>query len=139
MKLLKSILFLFVFTLGINHSNAQVYSFKTSSLSVMDRNEKGGWNNWTDFKKAEIIINFDPKKDRFVVNSKDLQLYKIQEYMQKVSNEDDDTLGFDCLDNDNVRCIILIVTRKKENNRKQFYIIYSDLKMVYNIYDSIKI
>ena len=55
-------------------------------------------------------------------------------YLEKVSNENDDTLGFICTDNDGVKCAILIVTRKKENNRMQFYINYPDLKMVYNIY-----
>jgi hypothetical protein len=100
----------------------------------MDKNSKGGWNEWTEFKKAEIIITLDANKDRFVINSKELQLYKIESYLEKVSNENDDTLGFICTDNDGVKCAILIVTRKKENNRMQFYINYPDLKMVYNIY-----
>ncbi len=119
---------------GLQKTSAQVYTFKTSSMSVMDKNDKGGWNEWTEFKKAEIIITLDANKDRFVVNSKELQLYKIESYLEKTSNENDDTLGFICTDNDGVKCAILIVTRKKENNRMQFYINYPDLKMVYNIY-----
>jgi hypothetical protein len=102
----------------------------------MDKNSKGSWNEWTEFKKAEIIITLDANKDRFVINSKELQLYKIESYLEKTSNENDDTLGFICTDNDGVKCAILIVTRKKENNRMQFYINYPDLKMVYNIYNT---
>ena len=118
---------------GFQKTTAQVYRFKTSSLSVMDKNDKGAWNKWSDFKKAQIIITLDGKKDRFIVNSRDLQLYSINSYMEKVSTENDDTLGFNCTDNDGAKCVILIVTRKKENNRMQFYINYTDLKMVYNI------
>ncbi len=99
----------------------------------MDKNDKGAWNKWSDFKKAEIIITLDGKKDRFIVNSRDLQLYTIDSYMEKVSTENDDTIGFNCTDNDGAKCVILIVTRKKEDNRMQFYINYTDLKMVYNI------
>ena len=67
------------------------------------------------------------------MNSRDLQLYTIDSYMEKVSTENDDTIGFNCTDNDGAKCVILIVTRKKEDNRMQFYINYTDLKMVYNI------
>jgi hypothetical protein len=136
MKPLHFILFLLTINLGLHKTSAQVYTFKTSSLSVMDKNSKGSWNEWTEFKKAEIIITLDANKDRFVINSKELQLYKIESYLEKTSNENDDTLGFICTDNDGVKCAILIVTRKKENNRMQFYINYPDLKMVYNIYNT---
>ncbi len=133
---MKSLRYLFLFVVlcfGFQKSTAQVYRFKTSTLSVMDKNDKGAWNKWSDFKKAEIIITLDGKKDRFIVNSRDLQLYTIDSYMEKVSNENDDTIGFNCTDNDGAKCVILIVTRKKEDNRMQFYINYTDLKMVYNI------
>ncbi len=133
---MKSLRYLFLFVVlcfGFQKSTAQVYRFKTSTLSVMDKNDKGAWNKWSDFKKAEIIITLDGKKDRFIVNSRDLQLYTIDSYMEKVSTENDDTIGFNCTDNDGAKCVILIVTRKKEDNRMQFYINYTDLKMVYNI------
>ena len=133
---MKSLRYLLLFTMlcfGFQKTTAQVYRFKTSSLSVMDKNDKGAWNKWSDFIKAQIIITLDGKKDRFIVNSRDLQLYSINSYMEKVSTENDDTLGFNCTDNDGAKCVILIVTRKKENNRMQFYINYTDLKMVYNI------
>ena len=136
MKTLRFLLLFMALCFGFQKTTAQVYNFKTSSLSIMDKNEKGAWNKWSDFKKAELIITLDGKKDRFIVNSKELQLYKIDSYLEKVSAEEDDTMGFNCTDNEGVKCIILIVTRKKENNRMQFYINYTDLKMVYNIYNA---
>lgn len=136
MKFLKQSLVVILFFVFQNSALAQVYTFKASSLSILERNEKGAWGKWSDFKKAQVLITFDAKKDRFIVNSRDIQLYKITAYMQKVSNENDEVLGFECEDNDGAVCMIMIVTRKKEKNRKQFYINYRDLKMVYNIYDT---
>lgn len=136
MNSLRNLLLFVIFNFGIQKTSAQVYEYKTSNLSVMDRNENGKWNNWSEFKKAEIIITLDVKKDRFILNSKDLQLYKIDTYLEKVSDDEDDTLAFNCTDNTGEKCVILIVTRKKQGNRKQFYINYNDLKMVYNIYNS---
>ena len=40
-----------------------------------------------------------------------------------------------CEDNNGAPCMIMIITRKNEDNRMQFYINYQDLKMVYNIYN----
>jgi vacuolar-type H+-ATPase subunit I/STV1 len=136
MKSLRYLILYCLISFGFQKTNAQVYRFKTSSMSVMDKNEKGSWSKWSDFVKAEIIITLDGKKDRFIVNSKELQLYKIDAYIEKISNENDDTLGFNCTDNEGEKCVILIVTRKKEGNRMQFYINYDDLKMVYNIYNT---
>ena len=136
MKSLRYLLLLTVLFCGFQRTTAQVYRFKTSSLSVMDKNDKGAWNKWSEFKKAEVLITLDGKKDRFIVNSKELQLYKIDSYLEKVSTENDDTMGFNCTDNDGAKCVILIVTRKKEGDRMQFYINYNDLKMVYNIYNT---
>ena len=136
MKSLRFLVLFVVFCFGFQKTSAQVYRFKTSSLSVMDKNTKGAWNKWSEFKKAEIVITLDGNKDRFIVNSKDLQLYKIESYLEKISTKNDDTVGFNCTDNDGAKCVILIVTRKNENNRMQFYINYPDLKMVYNIYNT---
>lgn len=136
MKSLRFLVLFVVLCFGFQKTSAQVYRFKTSSLSVMDKNDKGAWNKWSEFKKAEILITLDGNKDRFIVNSKDLQLYKIESYLEKISTKNDDTVGFNCTDNDGAKCVILIVTRKNENNRMQFYINYPDLKMVYNIYNT---
>lgn len=115
---------------------AQVYRFKTSSLSVMEKDSKGKWGEWSDFKEAILIITLDGAKDRIIVNSREMQLYSIVSYGEKLENEFDETLTFDCEDNQGAACTIMIVTRKKQDNRMQFYINYPDLKMVYNIYNS---
>ncbi|MEC4048138.1 hypothetical protein OX284_001745 [Flavobacterium sp. SUN046] len=131
------LLLLFVFlNIYAPKVSAQVYRFKTSSVSISEKDAKGKWGEWTDFKKSEIAIKLDGDKDRIVVNTQEQQLYRIAAYMKKVSTPTEDTLGFECVDNDGASCIILIVTRKKENNRMQFYINYPDLRLVYNIYNT---
>jgi hypothetical protein len=136
MRLLK-IVFLTLFLSFVTHSvSAQVYRFKTSSLSVMKKDEKGKWGKWSDFGKAELIITLDGAKDRIIVNSIEMQLFKIIAYGEKVETEFDETVPFECEDNGGGKCTIMIVTRKNQDNRMQFYINYNDVRMVYNIYNS---
>ena len=135
MKLLQSLFICLFLSFGVQQTSAQVYRFKTSSLSVMKKDDKNKWGKWSAFGKAELIITLDGAKNRIVVNSIELQLFNIITYGEKVSTEFDDTVTFECVDNDGGTCTIMIVTRKNQNNRMQFYINYSDVRMVYNIYN----
>lgn len=136
MKYLRLILLLGLLVVGAQPVSAQKYRFKASSLSIMDRDNKGQWSEWSAFKPADVVITLDGDKDRIVVHSKDLQLYRITAYYDKIANDNEETLGFECLDNNGEMCVILLVTRKDEGGRMQFYINYRDLKMVYNVYNS---
>jgi hypothetical protein len=134
MKALKIVAFLFFFLAVTQQTFAQKYRFKTSSYSVMEKNAKGGWGKWSDFKDTSLIITLDGDKNRIVVNSAQTQLYNIEVYGKTIENETDKTVTFNCIDNSGDRCVIEIITRKKQGNRIQFYINYPDLKIVYNIY-----
>lgn len=116
-------------------SQAQTLTFKTSSVSVTEKNEKGKWNNWSEFVDADLIITIDGKKNRIVVNSPDIQVYTIKAYGEKIENDDQKIVPFECVDNNGSKCNIIVITHKKENNRMQFYINYSEVKFVYNIYN----
>lgn len=48
----------------------------------------------------------------------------------------EETIPMKCADNEGGLCTIFIVTKKNEENRKQFYINYDDVKIVYNVYVS---
>ena len=130
----KILIFLLFLTVG-STTFAQTISLKTSSVSVIERNEKGGWGKWADFVKAEILITIDAKKDRIIVNSPEIQVFSIKSYGEKIETASEKTVGFDCVDNNGSQCKILVITRKKEKNRMQFYINYSEVKFVYNIYN----
>jgi hypothetical protein len=136
MKLLRVFSACVLLLIGFQSLHAQKYRFKASSLSIMDRGEKGQWGQWSDFKPADVVITLDGTKDRIVIHSKDIQLYRITAYYDKIETEKEETLGFECLDNTGEMCVILLVTHKDEGGRMQFYINYRDLKMVYNVYNA---
>lgn len=113
---------------------AQVYRYKAVSFSIMEKNAKNQWSNWKAFEPSTSVITLDGSKDRIVIGSQDIQLFKILNYGKKVSNKNTDTIVLNCLDNDNGNVSIVIVTHKNEDDRMQFYIIYDDVKYVYNVY-----
>ena len=136
MKFLRVFCTIVLLLVGFQILQAQKYRFKASSLSVMDRGEKGQWSQWSAFKPADVVITLDGDKDRIVIHSKDIQLYRITAYYDKIETEKEETLGFECLDNTGEMCVVLLVTHKNEGGRMQFYINYRDLKMVYNVYNA---
>ncbi len=130
-------LFVLLVFLGLGSSTlqAQTITMRTSSISVTEKNEKGVWNKWSDFVDADLIITIDGKKNRIVVNSPDIQVFTITAYGEKTENDDQKIVPFECIDNNGSKCTIFVITQKKENNRMQFYINYSEVKFVYNIYN----
>ena len=134
MKALKIIIPFILLLFSIQTSNAQEYRFKADSFSVLEKNANGKWGKWTAFDKTPVIITLDGKKDRIVVNSKEIQLYTILAYGEKIVDKNQETIPMKCADNNGGLCTILIITKKNENNRKQFYINYDDVKIVYNVY-----
>lgn len=136
MKILKVIVPFFLILFSIQNVSAQTYRFKADSFSIIEKNANGKWGKWTDFNDSPVVITLDGKKDRIVVNSKELQLYRILAYGEKIVEENQETIPMKCADNEGGLCTILIVTKKNEKNRKQFYINYDDVKIVYNVYVS---
>jgi hypothetical protein len=133
MKLLQTLFLGLFLSFGIQKASAQVYDFKATSYSVSEKNNKGKWSDWSNFVDSTVIITLDGKKDRVVVGSSEIQLYKILSYGEKIVTKNDETIPLKCVDNDGNPCSILIVTRKNQDNRKQFYINFDDVKFVYNL------
>ncbi len=125
-----------LFFLVTSLASAQVYKFKASSYSTMEKDDKGKWGKWSPFKESTVVITLDGKKDRIVIASQEIQLFQIVTYGKKISNEFDDIVPFECTDLNGGDCSIQIVTRKNQDNRKQIYVNYNDVKFVYNVYDT---
>jgi hypothetical protein len=121
--------------LGIQNSYSQVYKFKTSGFSVLEKNEKGKWGKWSDLDLVNIVVSLDTDKNRIVVYSQIIQLFEIIEYQKREENDTDIVYTFSCKDNDGADCTLSIITRKKQDNRKQLYINYEDRIVVYNIFN----
>jgi hypothetical protein len=133
-KLNTFIIFLF-FGLGIQNSYSQVYKFKTSGFSVLEKNEKGKWGKWSDLDLVNILISLDTNKNRIVVYSQIIQLFEIIDYQDRTENATDTVYTFTCKDNEGLDCTLSIITRKNQDNRKQLYINYDDRIIVYNIFN----
>ena len=135
MTKIKIIAILAFFILGLNQSYSQTYKFKTSGLSVMQKDQKGSWGKWSDLNLVNMLVKLDTDKNRIIVYSEVIQLFEIIDYIPLEENETDSIYTFTCKDNNGVNCTLSIITRKKQDNRKQLYINYDDRIIVYNIFN----
>lgn len=134
MRIIRLFIFTLFVTLNISTLSAQIYRFKATSFSVIEKDAKNNWGTWTEPEQSTAIISLDGKKDRLVIGTKEIQVYKILNYGQKVVTQFDETIALDCADLNGKPCTILVVTRKNQDDRKQFYVNYEDVKFVYNVY-----
>lgn len=133
MSKIKIIIILVFLGIGMHQSYSQIYKFKTSGLSVMEKDGKGKWGKWSDLDLVNILVLLDTDKNRIVVYSEIIQLFEIIDYVPLEENESDSIYTFTCKDNNGDDCTLSIITRKQQDNRKQLYINYDNLIIVYNI------
>jgi hypothetical protein len=135
MAKIKILIVLAFLGLGLNQSYGQTYKFKTSGLSVMEKDGKGKWGKWSDLNLVNILVKLDTDKSRIVVYSEAIQVFEIIEYIPLEENEADSIYSFTCKDNNGEDCTLSIITRKKQDNRKQLYINYDNRIILYNIFN----
>lgn len=129
-----TILFLsFVLFFCFQFSNAQTYKFQTSGYSVLEKNEKGKWGDWSELDLLKIPISLDTSKHRIVVYTAVPQIYSIENYAEIEENNTDIIYSFTCKDENGDACTLMIITRKQQDNRKQLYINYENRIYLYNI------
>lgn len=133
MTKIKTLIVLAIFALGFSSSYGQTYKFKTSGYSVMQKVPKGQKAKWSDLKLVDILVALDTDKSRIVVYSEAIQLFEIIDYIPLEENENDSIYTFTCKDNNGEDCTLSIITRKKQDNRKQLYINYNNRIIVYNM------
>lgn len=133
MTKIKIIIVLVFLAMGLQQSYSQTYKFKTSGFSVMEKDQKGKWGKWSDLDLVNILVKLDTDKSRIIVYSEIIQLFEIIDYIPLEENESDSVYTFTCKDNNGEDCTLSIITRKKQDNRKQLYINYDNRIIVYNI------
>lgn len=116
---------------------SQVTKFKTTSLSIKTKNEiTKKWTLWSDPENVDILISIDLTNERIKIFSKQDQIYDIIKYYDKsIDSDGDETLSFQCVDQDGLKCFVRFVILKSQKNRKQIYVDYSDMMWMYNIYN----
>ena len=80
MAKIKTYSILLFLVLGLHSSYCQSYKFKTSGFSVLEKNEKGKWDKWSDLNLVNMLVTLDTNKSRIVVYSQIINnhLKKIQ-------------------------------------------------------------
>lgn len=138
MNRFKIALFVLFLTLGIQQSEAQTYKFMTTGFSVMEKDASGNWGKWSELQPASIVVTLDTNKNRLVIYSQEIQVYQIVSYEDEVENDDDLIYTFSCSDENGMPFTISIITRKKQDNRKQLYITQKNVIVVYNIVNHVE-
>jgi predicted nucleotidyltransferase len=132
---IKTIIVVAFLGLGLHQTYSQTYKFKTSGLSVMGKDQKGNWGKWSDLDLVNILVKLDTDKNRIIVYSEAIQVFEIVNYIPLEESETDSVYSFTCKDNNGEDCTVSIITRKKQDNRKQLYINYEDRIILYNIFN----
>jgi hypothetical protein len=132
---IKLYILLLFFAAGLQQTYSQIYKFKTSGVSVLEKNERGKWENWSDLQLVNVLVSLDTDKSRIVIYSEVIQLFEIIEYQPTEENDSDVVYSFSCKDNNGDDCTLSIITRKNQDNRKQLYINYGNRIIVYNIFN----
>jgi len=135
MNILRNYIILLFLALGIQQTYSQSYRFRTSGFSVLEKNDKGKWGEWSNLDLVNLSVILDTEKHRIVVYSQEIQLFNIIEYIEREENDTDIVYSFLCKDNSGIDCKISIITRKKQDYRKQLYINYDKHIIVYNIFN----
>ena len=134
MNFIRTSIVLLFFAFGLQDVQSQSYNFKTSGFSVLEKNERGKWGDWSSLDLVNLSVVLDTNKHRIVVYSQEIQLFSILDYIEREENDTDIVYSFMCKDNDGKECKLSIITRKKQDFRKQLYINYDDHIIVYNIF-----
>ena len=135
MTKIKLYLVLLFLGIGLQQAYSQNYKFKTSGVSVLEKNERGKWGKWSDLQLVNVVVSLDTNKSRIVIYSEVIQLFEIVEYQPTEENDTDVVYSFTCKDNNGDDCTLSIITRKHQDNRKQLYINYGNRIIVYNIFN----
>jgi hypothetical protein len=86
MTKIKYIVLLFL-GVGLQQTYSQNYKFKTSGVSVLEKNERGKWGKWSDLQL--VNLSFIRYKSRIVIYSEVIQLFEIIQYQATEENDTD--------------------------------------------------
>lgn len=136
MRNFKYILLLLVFAL--NYTNAQQFSFQTTSLSVLKKVKNGEWGKWSKPKEAKMIVKLDYDKNKIIIYSSEIQHYSIIEYLQKQVSKVDEINSYLCKSLDGFPVKISFIVRKDKKNKTQLYIYNEDFVFCYDIVEIIQ-
>jgi hypothetical protein len=131
MKIFKYLLFVFFCTTFT--TVAQQFRFKTTTLSVLEKDNKGDWGKWSKPEATELYVTLDYNKNKIVIYSREIQHYTIVEYLEKEVTKTDEINSYLCKNQLGTAVKISFFTRVDLGNKPQLYVYFKDFIFCYDI------
>ena len=135
MKSLKYLLFfIFLFSFA---SHAQQFRFKTTALSVLEKDNKGNWGKWSKPEATELFVTLDYDKNKIVIYSREIQHYTIVEYLEKEVTKSDEINSYLCKNQEGTAVKLSFFTRIDLGNKPQLYVYFKDFVFCYDVVEEV--
>ena len=135
MRFLKHLLFLLFLTSFSSY--AQQFRFKTTSLTVLEKDKKNVWGKWSKPQKTAMMVTLDYEKNKIVIYSREIQHYKIVEYLDKEVTKVDEINAYLCKNQYGESVKIAFMTRIDQGNKPQLYVYFKDFVFCYDIVEEV--
>ena len=126
-------------TFGFSDCFAQydITYFETTEFAYKEKTENGTWTDWSDWEDSHLIMCWvkNDSTDIFIINSETTQIYTVIEYCEEVTDiEGGKQIILKAKDQNNGICKIRYrIDEYSSFGISQLYIIYNNMKVVYNI------
>ena len=138
---MKQFLFVLVSLLTFSFSDSfaqyDITYFETIEFAYKEKTENGTQTDWSDWEDSNLIMCWvkNDSTDIFVINSETTQIYTVFEYCEEVTDiEGGKQLILKAKDQNNGICKIRYrIDEYSSFGISQLYIIYNNMKVVYNI------
>jgi len=131
MKSIKYLLF-FLFIVSFT-SYAQQFRFKTTALTVLEKDAKDNWGKWSKPEATTLFVTLDYDKNKIVIYSREIQHYTIVEYLKKEVTKTDEINSYLCKNQFGNAVKISFFTRVDLGNKPQLYVYFKDVIFCYDI------
>ena len=132
---LKHFLLSFLLFFVVDSTIAQVIKFRATGFATKQKSEiTENWGAWSEMKKSDALIVIDFTKNRIKIFSQEEQVYDIIKYYDMEHDTDlNEILKFHCVNEDGIKCFVRFMTRVTQNRKKQLYVDFANLILVYNL------
>jgi len=122
MKSLKYLLFfLFIFSFA---SHAQQFRFKTTALTVLEKDNKGNWGKWSKPEATELYVTLDYDKNKIVIYSREV-------------TKSDEINSYLCKNQEGTAVKLSFFTRIDLGNKPQLYVYFKDFVFCYDVVEEV--
>ncbi len=135
MKSIKYLLF-FLFIVSFA-SYAQQFRFKTTALTVLEKDSKGNWGKWSKPEATALFVTLDYDKNKIVIYSREIQHYTIVEYLEKEVTKTDEINSYLCKNQLGTSVKLSFFTRVDLGNKPQLYVYFKDFVFCYDIVEEV--